>query len=134
MWCGVPSPRTSNRGRYSELWSLDHLSHVRRTQIRKSMLFQTSSLFHKTVELKTLSMNISGTLNVFRLIWSPTLCLPQHTISTFNHLPVPLSKAFPQKDGDDRQPVDIRAVVLDKDDCFAIPHTNEVYKPYEVQL
>jgi phosphatidylglycerophosphatase GEP4 len=28
--------------------------------------------------------------------------------------------------------VDIRAVVLDKDNCFAIPHTNEVHKPYHV--
>ncbi|OAG02041.1 HAD-superfamily phosphatase [Paraphaeosphaeria sporulosa] len=73
-------------------------------------------------------MNISGTLNVFRLIREPALCLPQHTVSTFNHLPVPLSKAFPRKDGE--KEVDIKAVVLDKDNCFAIPHTNEVHKPY----
>ncbi|KAF9732351.1 hypothetical protein PMIN06_002097 [Paraphaeosphaeria minitans] len=73
-------------------------------------------------------MNISGTLNVFRLIREPALCLPQHTVSTFNHLPVPLSKAFPRKDG--VREVDIKAVVLDKDNCFAIPHTNEVHKPY----
>ncbi|KAF2468762.1 HAD-superfamily phosphatase [Lindgomyces ingoldianus] len=77
-------------------------------------------------------MNISGTLNVFRLIWSPTLCLPQHTVSTFNHLPIPLSKAFPKTDGE--KPVDIRAVVLDKDNCFAVPHANEVYKSYESQF
>ncbi|KAF2251539.1 HAD-superfamily phosphatase [Trematosphaeria pertusa] len=73
-------------------------------------------------------MNISGTLNVFRLIRDPALCLPQHTVSTFNHLPIPLSKAFPKKDGE--KEVDIRAVVLDKDNCFAVPHANEVYKPY----
>ena len=75
-------------------------------------------------------MNISGTLNVFRLLREPALCLPQHTVSTFNHLPVPLSKAFPKKD--DEKEVDIKAVVLDKDNCFAIPHTNEVHKPYHV--
>lgn len=75
-------------------------------------------------------MNISGTLNVFRLLRDPSLCLPQLTVSTFNHLPVPLSKAFPKGDGE--KEVDIRAVVLDKDNCFAIPHTNEVYKPYHV--
>ncbi|KAF2653842.1 HAD-superfamily phosphatase [Lophiostoma macrostomum CBS 122681] len=74
-------------------------------------------------------MNISGTLNVFRLIRDPTLCLPQHTVPTFNHLPIPLSKAFSKRD--DRKNVDIRAVVLDKDNCFAIPHTNEVHKPYD---
>lgn len=75
-------------------------------------------------------MNISGTLNVFRLIRDPTLCLPHHTVSTFNHLPVPLSKAFATRDGE--KGVDIRAVVLDKDNCFAVPHKNEVYTSYNV--
>ncbi|KAF2011227.1 HAD-superfamily phosphatase [Aaosphaeria arxii CBS 175.79] len=74
-------------------------------------------------------MNISGTLNVFRLIRDPALCLPQHTVSTFNHLPIPLSKAFPKKDG--QKDADIRAIVLDKDNCFAVPHTNEVHPPYK---
>ncbi|KAF2873511.1 mitochondrial PGP phosphatase [Massariosphaeria phaeospora] len=73
-------------------------------------------------------MNLSGTLNVFRLIRDPALCLPQHTVSTFNHLPIPLSKALPAKNG--QKEADIRAVVLDKDNCFAIPHTNEIHKPY----
>ncbi|KAL1797777.1 hypothetical protein ACET3X_004383 [Alternaria dauci] len=76
-------------------------------------------------------MNISGTLNVFRLLRDPTLCLPQHTVSTFNHLPIPLSKAF-RKDGvAGQKEVDIQAVVLDKDNCFAVPHTDEIHKPYE---
>ena len=75
-------------------------------------------------------MNISGTLNVVRLIRDPTLCLPHHTVSTFNHLPVPLSKAFATRDGE--KGVDIRAVVLDKDNCFAVPHKNEVHTPYNV--
>lgn len=80
-------------------------------------------------------MNLSGTLNVFRLVRDPTLCLPQHTVSTFNHLPIPLSKAFSKKIGKDgEKDVDIRAVVLDKDNCFAIPHTDEVHKPYKVGL
>jgi len=73
-------------------------------------------------------MNISGTLNLFRLLREPTLCLPQHTVSTLNQLPVPLSKAFSSKDGAE---VDIQAVVLDKDNCFAIPHRNQVHKPLE---
>ncbi len=74
-------------------------------------------------------MNVSGTLNVFRLLRDPTLCLPQYTVSTFNHLPIPLSKAFPKKNGKE---ADIQAVVLDKDNCFALPHTDEVHKPYKV--
>ncbi|RDW94702.1 hypothetical protein BP5796_00465 [Coleophoma crateriformis] len=72
------------------------------------------------------TLNVSATLNVFRLLTRPTLCLPQATIPTFNHLPIPLNKAFEKyKD------VDIRAVVLDKDNCFAYPKANEVHKPYE---
>jgi phosphatidylglycerophosphatase GEP4 len=77
-------------------------------------------------------MNISGTLNVFRLIRDPALCLPHSTVSTFNHIPIPLSKAFPKKDGPTGKEVDIQAVVLDKDNCFAVPHTNEIHKPYYV--
>ncbi|CAC9894497.1 unnamed protein product, partial [Aureobasidium pullulans] len=72
-------------------------------------------------------MNVSGTLSFFRLFRDPSLCLPHHTVSTFNHLPIPLSRAFNKADGEKK--VDIRAVVLDKDNCFAVPKDNEVYKP-----
>lgn len=75
-------------------------------------------------------MNVSATLNAFRLIHNPSLCLPHATISTFNHLPIPISLAFASSlDG---QRPDIRAVVLDKDDCFARPRENVVYKPFFV--
>jgi Mitochondrial PGP phosphatase len=77
------------------------------------------------------TFNVSATLNIFRLIARPTLCLPHATISTFNQLPIPLNQAFggTRKDG---RHIDIRAVVLDKDNCFAYPNKNEVHKPYEV--
>lgn len=75
------------------------------------------------------SMNVSACLNIFRLIQNPSLCLPQASIPNFNHLPIPLSTAFVSRDGGK---VDIRAVVLDKDNCFAKPKENIVYKPYEV--
>lgn len=75
-------------------------------------------------------MNVSATLNAFRVLRNPSLCMPQATVSTFNHLPVPLSQAFTTTNGG--QGPDIRAVVLDKDNCFTIPKKNEVYKPYEV--
>lgn len=73
------------------------------------------------------AFNLSATLNVFRIIVHPALCLPHTTISTFNQLPVPLNKAFQKY-----RNVDIRAVVLDKDNCFAYPHSNEVFEPYKV--
>jgi len=75
-------------------------------------------------------MNVSATSNVFRLLYKPSLFLPQATVSTFNDLPVPLSKAF-RVLCDGHEP-DIRAVVLDKDDCFARPRENVIYKPYYV--
>jgi phosphatidylglycerophosphatase GEP4 len=73
------------------------------------------------------TFNVSATLNVFRLITRPTLCLPHATVSTFNQVPVPLNQAFGKYKN-----VDIRAVVLDKDNCFARPDSSEVHKPYEV--
>ncbi|KAK7540410.1 mitochondrial PGP phosphatase [Phyllosticta citricarpa] len=73
--------------------------------------------------------NLSGTLNVLRLLRDPALCLPHYTCATFNNLPIPLSKAFPGQNGE--KDADIRAVILDKDNCFATPHTNHVYPKYK---
>jgi len=75
------------------------------------------------------NFNVSATLNVFRLIAKPPLLLPHATISTFKHLPIPLNRAFGR-----HKNVDIKAVVLDKDDCFATPKSNQVYEPYKVSL
>ncbi|KAL8835628.1 MAG: hypothetical protein Q9170_003245 [Blastenia crenularia] len=69
-------------------------------------------------------MNVSATLNVLRLIGKPSLCLPHATISTFNDLAVPVSDAF------GKSSPDIRAIVLDKDNCFAKPQENIIHKPY----
>jgi len=75
-------------------------------------------------------MNVSASLNIFRLITSPALCLPQATIPTFNHLPIPLGNAFAV--GQKGQKPDIRAIVLDKDNCFAKAKENVVWGEYEV--
>ncbi|KAL2019614.1 hypothetical protein VTK56DRAFT_9429 [Thermocarpiscus australiensis] len=74
-----------------------------------------------------MNLNLSATLNVFKLLAKPSLCLPHATVSDFSDLPIPLDKAFARKG----KQVDIRAVVLDKDDCFAYPHHNEIYEPYK---
>ena len=76
------------------------------------------------------SMNVSGTLNAFKLLFNPSLCLPHASISNFNHLPIPLSVAFAS--GEKGQQPDIRAVILDKDNCFARPKENVVYEEYKV--
>jgi len=69
--------------------------------------------------------NLSATVNVLRCLKNPALLHPHCTISTFDQLPYPLSSAFADKP-------DIRAVVLDKDNCFATPYTQEVYPAYTV--
>ena len=74
-------------------------------------------------------MNVSATFNVLRLLQKPSLCLPQASISNFNNLPIPLSAVFVSQPG---EKVDIRAVVLDKDNCFAKSKENEVHQPYKV--
>ncbi|TID18875.1 HAD-superfamily phosphatase [Venturia nashicola] len=74
-------------------------------------------------------MNVSGIVNAFKLLRDPSLCLPHHTVPTFNHLPIPLTKAFAGGRGE--KTPDIRAVILDKDNCFAVPHENEVHEPYK---
>lgn len=73
-------------------------------------------------------MNISGTVNFLRLFANPALCLPHYTVSTFDQLPIPLSSAF-AKHGGEKGP-DIRAVVLDKDNCFAVPKQNTIFSAY----
>jgi phosphatidylglycerophosphatase GEP4 len=87
-------------------------------------------LYKSSVSFFNMNLNLSASLNVFKLISRPSLCLPHYTVSTFNDLPIPLSKAF-EKEG---RKVDIKAVVLDKDDCFAYPETNEIHKPYKVSV
>jgi len=76
-------------------------------------------------------MNVPAVLNLFRVIRSPSLCLPHHTVSTFDELPIPISKAFVGRFKDEK-PVDIRVLVLDKDNCFALPNTDHVHPPYSV--
>ncbi|KAI1824169.1 HAD-superfamily phosphatase [Xylaria intraflava] len=73
-----------------------------------------------------MNLNLSGFLNVFKLVAKPALCLPHATVSTFSDLPSPLDRVFEQQG----KKCDIKAVVLDKDDCFAYPDTNEIYPKY----
>ncbi|KAG6017131.1 hypothetical protein E4U54_008245 [Claviceps lovelessii] len=75
-----------------------------------------------------MNLNLSASLNATRLLFKPSICLPHCTVSTFNDLPIPLDKGL-LKVGHPKS--DIRAVVLDKDDCFAYPDAKEVYRPYK---
>lgn len=75
-----------------------------------------------------MNLNLSGFFNVFRCLASPSLCLPHATVSTFSDLPIPLDKAFDIRNGKSV----IKAVVLDKDDCFAYPNSKMVHESNRV--
>jgi len=77
-------------------------------------------------------MNVSATLNAFKLIARPSLCIPHVTVPTFDRVPLPISRALEPANEGERP--DIRAVVLDKDNCFALPKANVIYKTYRVSL
>lgn len=81
-----------------------------------------------------MSFNISGTLGVLRLVRDPSLCLPHSSVPTFGHLPVPLSSVFEKHATVPIARPDIRAVILDKDNCFAVPKSDHIYDEYKASL
>ena len=75
-------------------------------------------------------MNLSATLSFFKVLGNPPLVLPHAIVNNFKDIPVEISKILVTANGG--KPPDIRAIVLDKDNCFAKAKENVVYKPYEV--
>jgi len=76
-------------------------------------------------------MNVSATLNAVKLLVKPSLFIPHATFPTFDRIPIPISEALIAANGAEKP--DIKAVVLDKDNCFARPRETAVYKPYDVR-
>lgn len=70
-------------------------------------------------------LNLSATLNAGRLLYNPALCLPHLSVKTFDQIPIPL--IFPGHDS-----VEIKGVVLDKDNCFAKDKDDKLWEPYSV--
>ncbi|ODV81841.1 HAD-superfamily phosphatase [Suhomyces tanzawaensis NRRL Y-17324] len=68
--------------------------------------------------------NVSATLNVSRLLYNPSLCLPHLTLKSFDQITLP----FPIPN---HPQATIRGVVLDKDNCFAKDHDDKVWPAYE---
>lgn len=102
-----------------------HNKNPRRSTVAPSSRLQRDFLDRAA---NMINFNLSASFNVLRLLFKPNICLPHHTVSTFGDLPIPLDKAL-KRDG--RSAI-IKAVVLDKDDCFAYPDTNEIHEPYKV--
>lgn len=65
--------------------------------------------------------NLSATLNVFRAIGNPSLCVPLMEVALFNELSFPLKNP------------EIKALVLDKDNCFAEDQSDKVFPEYKAK-
>lgn len=68
-------------------------------------------------------MNLSGTFNALRVLYNPWLFLPHSVIPNFGKLQVPIPP------GPSNKP--IKLVILDKDNCFAEPHSDHVWPEYD---
>jgi len=81
-------------------------------------------------------MNLSGTINTFRLLYAPKLARPHVVLNQFSDLTFPLGRCIAANvkklHGIDVPDPDIRAVVLDKDNCISRPYALEVWPDYTV--
>lgn len=79
-------------------------------------------------------MNAPALLCALKTLRDPALCLPHATIPQLSHLPIPVSKGFTryrpslasEKQQDSGLEPDIRAVILDKDNTFALANSNTI--------
>lgn len=78
----------------------------------------SSSLARTDDQSLEMAFNLSATLNVAKLLWAPSLCMPQMTIKLFGELPVPIASH-------------IKGVVVDKDNCFARDGDDKVWPEYQ---
>ncbi|CCE82590.1 Piso0_002322 [Millerozyma farinosa CBS 7064] len=67
--------------------------------------------------------NLSATLNVGKLVYNPSLCLPHTVVQRFDQLHIPLQAPDSS--------VVIKGVVLDKDNCFAKDKDDKVWHEYQ---
>ncbi|KAK9369646.1 mitochondrial PGP phosphatase-domain-containing protein [Lipomyces kononenkoae] len=74
------------------------------------------------------TFNLSATIHAFHLLTQPQSLIPALRVPTFADLPIPLGQALTTKAG--IRP-DIRALVLDKDNCFAEPDSSVIYPAYK---
>ncbi|KAH3899271.1 phosphatidylglycerophosphatase SCDLUD_004707 [Saccharomycodes ludwigii] len=64
--------------------------------------------------------NLNAILNIYKIVLNPKLCLPTITINNFGELPIAHLK----------NNLGIKALVLDKDNCFAKPYENKIWPEY----
>lgn len=75
-------------------------------------------------------MNVPAILGALKVIKTPSLCLPHQAVPTFADIPIHWDRQFEYQPG---KHSDIKAVVLDKDNCFAVPNQDVVDPSCEVR-
>jgi hypothetical protein len=111
------------------------------------LIFESPGTLKQILDTKTqgrkcyavkLTMNLSGTINTFRLLYAPRLARPHVVLNHFNEVTFPLGRCIAAnikgQHGVDVPEPDIRAVVIDKDNCIAQPHALEVWPAYQVRI
>lgn len=79
-------------------------------------------------------MNIGAILPSICALFRPSLLIPHITVGTFADIPDHLSSSLKNsiKSPHFHLDVDIRAIVIDKDNCISIPKKLELYDAYKV--
>ncbi|KAI9020668.1 mitochondrial PGP phosphatase-domain-containing protein [Phycomyces nitens] len=67
------------------------------------------------------SLNISGIVNAFRVIWNPSLAIPHIIVNDVRNINFGALK----KKGD------IQAIGFDKDNCLTAPYVPQIHPPFE---
>ncbi|KAG4301760.1 hypothetical protein PCANB_001986 [Pneumocystis canis] len=79
-------------------------------------------------------MNIQELISCIFAFLRPSLLVPHITVESFAHLPNHLSNALKKSikpSFSQLKKIDIRAIVIDKDNCITIPGKLELYDQYE---
>ncbi|KAG4306569.1 hypothetical protein PORY_000557 [Pneumocystis oryctolagi] len=78
-------------------------------------------------------MNIGAIIPCIRALFHPSLLVPHVTVESFAHIPYPLSNFLKNniKHTFSDLEIDIRALVIDKDNCISVPGKLELYSAYK---
>ena len=68
-------------------------------------------------------MNLPAVVGLSKVIRRPSICLPHYIVPTFADIPTNFNDSFKRSSS---KQIDIKAVVLDKDNCFAVPGQDAV--------
>ena len=110
------------------------------------MASQSGAMIYKWFRVVTITqfsvdaivaMNIPAVVYGLSCIFRPSRLRPTLTIEEFSEMPINIAEALQssirERSSDDKK-IDIRALVIDKDNCFAKPYATEVWPHYQARM